>query len=52
MFNNERHNVVNKEINKTALISSDNKRMQSIDFIKIYAYRTRKNIKKRLNVTI
>ena len=31
-----------EEINKTALKSNDDKRVQSIDFVETYAYRTRK----------
>ena len=47
-FKSERHNVFTEEINKIALSSNDDKRMQSIDSIETYAYRTRKD----LNVTI
>ena len=36
----ERYNVVTEEINKTALSSIDDKRMQSIDSIETYAYGT------------
>ena len=36
----ERHNVFTKEINKIFLSSNDDKRMQSIDSIGIYAYVT------------
>ena len=52
-FKSERHNVFIEEINKIALSSNDDKRMQSIDFKK-HAYGTSKDlvIKKRLNVTI
>ena len=41
--------------NKIALSLSDDKRMQSIDLIETYAYRTSKYLvseKKRLNITI
>ena len=41
-FKSERHNIFTEEINKTALISNDDKRMQSIDSIVTYAYRTSK----------
>ena len=37
-FKRERHNVFPEEINKTALTSNDDKRMQSIDSIETYAY--------------
>ena len=36
--------VFTTEINKTALISNDDKRMQSIDSIETYAYRTNKGL--------
>ena len=39
----ERHNVFTKEINKIALNSSDDKRIQSIDLTEIYAYGTKKD---------
>ena len=38
----EKHNVSTKEINKIALSSNDDKRMQSIDSIETYAYGTSK----------
>ena len=41
-FKSERRNIFTEEINKTALISNDDKRMQSIDSIVTYAYRTSK----------
>ena len=41
-FKSERHNIFTEEINKTALSSNDDKRMQSIDSIVTYAYRTSK----------
>ena len=34
----QRYNVFTEEINKIALISNDDKRMQSIDSIETYAY--------------
>ena len=43
-FKSERHNVFTEEINKIALSSNDDKRMQSIDSIETYAYRTRKDL--------
>ena len=41
-FKSERHNVFTEEINKIALSSNDDKRMQSIDSIETYSYRTNK----------
>ena len=41
-FKNERHTIFTKEINKIALSSNDDKRMQSIDPIEAYAYGTSK----------
>ena len=41
MFKSERHNVFNKVINKIALSSNDDKRMQSIE---TYAYGTSKDL--------
>ena len=43
-FKSERHNVFTEEINKIALSSNDDKRMQSIDLIETYAYGTRKDL--------
>ena len=43
-FKSERHNVFTEEINKIALSSSDDKRMQSIDSIETYAYGTSKDL--------
>ena len=40
MFKSEKHNVFTEEINKIALSSNDDKRMQSIDSIETYAYGT------------
>ena len=37
-FKSERHNVFTEVINKIALSSSDDKKMQTIDSIKTYAY--------------
>ena len=41
---NERHNVFTEKINKIALSSNDNKRMQSPDSIDTYAYGTSKDL--------
>ena len=43
-FKIERHNVFTEEINKIALSSNDDKRMQSIDSIETYAYGTSKHL--------
>ena len=43
-FKNERHNVFTEEINKIALSSDDDKRMQSIDSIESYAYGMNKDV--------
>ena len=43
-FKSERHNVFTEEINKIALSSNDDKRMQSIDLIETYAYGTNKDL--------
>ena len=43
-FKIERHNVFNEEINMVALSPNDNKRMQSINSIKTYAYGTSKDL--------
>ena len=43
-FKSERHNVFTEEINKIALSSNDDKRMQSIDSIETYAYGTNKDL--------
>ena len=54
-FRSEKRNVFTEEINKIALSSNDDERMQSIDSVETYAYGTSKNLlseKKRLNVTI
>ena len=40
----ERHNVLNEEINKIALSSNDDKRMQSISSIETYAYGMSKDL--------
>ena len=37
-FRSEKHNVFTEEINKIILSSNDDKRLQSIDSIEIYAY--------------
>ena len=38
------HNVFTEEINTTALISNDDKRIQSIDLIETQTYGTYKNL--------
>ena len=43
-FKSERRNVFTEEINKIALSSNDDKRMQSIDLIETYAYATSKDL--------
>ena len=43
-FKSERHNVLPEEIDKIALSSNDDKRMQSIDLKERYAYRTGKDL--------
>ena len=43
-FNSERYNVVTEETNKIALSSNDDKRIQSIDLIETYAYKTGKDL--------
>ena len=43
-FKSERYNVLTEEINKIALSSNDDKRMQSIHSIETYAYGTCKDI--------
>ena len=55
MFKSEKHNVFTEEINKIALSSNNDKRMQSTDSIETYVYGASKDLvsdKKRLNVTI
>ena len=50
----ERYNVFTDDINKVALSSNDDKRMQSIDSIETYTYGTSKvrvSEKKGLNIT-
>ena len=54
-FKSARHNVFTEEINKVALTSNDDKRMQLIDSTEIYVYETRKFLvreKKIFNVKI
>ena len=43
-FKSERHNVFTEEINKIALSSNDDKRMQSIDSVETYAHGMNKNL--------
>ena len=42
-FISEKHNAFTEEINKIVLSSNDDKRIQSIDLIEIYAHGTRKD---------
>ena len=54
-FENKRHSIFTEEINKNMLSSNDDKRMQSIDSIETYPYRTSKDLvseKEEINVTI
>ena len=43
-FKSERHNVFTEDINKIALSSNDNERIQSTDSIETYAYGASKDI--------
>ena len=43
-FKSERYNVFTEEINKIALSSNDDKRMQSIDSMETYVDRTSKDL--------
>ena len=43
-FKSERDNVFTEEINKIALSSNDNRRIQSTDSIETYAYGTSKDL--------
>ena len=43
-FNSGRRNAFTEKINKIAFSSNDDKRMQSITLIEIYAYRMRKDL--------
>ena len=45
MLKSERYNVFTKEINKIALSSNDDKRIQTIDLLETYAYGTSKSSK-------
>ena len=42
-FKNKRHNVFNEEVNKIALYSNDDKRIQSTDSIETHAYEKKSN---------
>ena len=44
MLKSERHNVFTGEINKIALSSDYDKKMQSIYLVETYAYRTSKDL--------
>ena len=43
-FKCKKYNVFTKQVNKIALSANDDKRIQSIDLIKTYAYRTSKDL--------
>ena len=43
-FKSERRNFFTEEINKIALSSTDDERMQSIDWMETYAYGTSKDL--------
>ena len=43
-FKSEKHNVFTEEINKIALSSNHDERIQSIDSIETYAYGTSKDL--------
>ena len=43
-FKSERYNVFTEEVNKVALSSNDDKRMQSIDLIETYSYGMSKDL--------
>ena len=43
-FRSENHNVFAEEINKIALSSNDDKRIQSIDSLETYAYGMNKDL--------
>ena len=43
-FKSERDNVFTEEVNKFALSRNDDKRMQAIDSIETYAFKTRKDL--------
>ena len=43
-FKSETHNVFTEESNKIALSSNDDRRMQSIDSLKAYAYEKNKDL--------
>ena len=38
-FKSKRHNIFTEEVNKIALSSNNDKKMQSLDLTEIYAYR-------------
>ena len=43
-FKSERHNDFTEEINKIALSSNDDKKMQSIDLVETFAYAIKKDL--------
>ena len=49
-FKSERHHAITEQINKIALNSNENKRMQLIDFIEIYPYKTSKGLVNEIEV--
>ena len=54
-FKSERHYVFTEDINKTALSANNDKRKQSMDSLKTFAYGTSEDLiceKKKVNVTI
>ena len=55
MIKSEKHNVLAEEINKTALRANNEKRIQSVDSMEIYAFGTSKDLvckKKRLKLSM
>ena len=46
-FKREKHNIFTEEINKIALSSNDDKRMQSIDSIEIWIWNKQKSSKRK-----
>ena len=51
-FKSERHNVFTEKINKIALSSNDDKRMQSIDSIETYACGMNKNLEEEEEIDL
>ena len=46
-FKSDKHNVFTEEVNKITLSANNDKRIQSIDPLERYAYRTNEDIKHR-----